>query len=281
MKGKLYIVATPIGNLEDITLRALKTLKEVDVIACEDTRVTRKLLSKYDIEKPLVSYHEHNEQQKARELISLLESGKNIAVVSDSGTPGISDPGYRIVALASQKGIEVIPVPGPCAAIAALSVSGLPTARFAFFGFLPKSAKKRKEFLESIREYPETLVFYESPNRILETLKDIIEVLGDRNVSISRELTKVFEESLKGKVSCVLETLSQRQSIKGEITVVVDGKNLKETDLGQEVERKLKEYREKGLSLKEAVQTVSKELGISKNLVYRKALTVWQKQTQT
>lgn len=279
MKGKLYIVATPIGNLEDITLRALKTLKEVDIIACEDTRVTRKLLSKYDIEKPLVSYHEYNEQQKARELISLLESGKNIALVSDSGTPGISDPGYRIVTLASQKGIEVIPVPGPCAAIAALSVSGLPTTRFAFFGFLPKSPKRRKEFLESIREYPETLVFYESPNRILETLKDIIEILGDRNVSISRELTKVFEESLKGKASSVLETLSQRQSIKGEITVVVEGKRYEETELGQEVERELKELREKGLSLKEAVKTVSKESGISKNLVYKKALTIWQKQT--
>ncbi|GIW48436.1 MAG: ribosomal RNA small subunit methyltransferase I [Deltaproteobacteria bacterium] len=279
MKGKLYIVATPIGNLEDITLRALKTLKEVDIIACEDTRVTRKLLSKYDIEKPLVSYHEYNEQQKARELISLLESGKNIALVSDSGTPGISDPGYRIVTLASQKGIEVIPVPGPCAAIAALSVSGLPTTRFAFFGFLPKSPKRRKEFLESIREYPETLVFYESPNRILETLKDIIEILGDRNVSISRELTKVFEESLKGKASSVLETLSQRQSIKGEITVVVEGKRYEETELGQEIERELKELREKGLSLKEAVKTVSKEPGISKNLVYKKALTIWQKQT--
>jgi 16S rRNA (cytidine1402-2'-O)-methyltransferase len=279
MKGKLYIVATPIGNLEDITLRALKTLKEVDIIACEDTRVTRKLLSKYDIEKPLVSYHEYNEQQKARELISLLESGKNIALVSDSGTPGISDPGYRIVTLASQKGIEVIPVPGPCAAIAALSVSGLPTTRFAFFGFLPKSPKRRKEFLESIREYPETLVFYESPNRILETLKDIIEILGDRNVSISRELTKVFEESLKGKASSVLETFSQRQSIKGEITVVVEGKRYEETELGQEIERELKELREKGLSLKEAVKTVSKEPGISKNLVYKKALTIWQKQT--
>jgi len=279
MKGKLYIVATPIGNLEDITLRALKTLKEVDIIACEDTRVTRKLLSKYDIEKPLVSYHEYNEQQKARELISLLESGKNIALVSDSGTPGISDPGYRIVTLASQKGIEVIPVPGPCAAIAALSVSGLPTTRFAFFGFLPKSPKRRKEFLESIMEYPETLVFYESPNRILETLKDIIEILGDRNVSISRELTKVFEESLKGKASSVLETLSQRQSIKGEITVVVEGKRYEETELGQEIERELKELREKGLSLKEAVKTVSKEPGISKNLVYKKALTIWQKQT--
>src|SRR5919108_5645642 len=163
MKGKLYIVSTPIGNLEDITLRALRILKEVDLIACEDTRVTKKLLSHYQIQKPLTSYHEHNEKEKAEKLAALLESGKNIALVSDAGTPGVSDPGYRLVSLASEKGIEVISIPGASAAVAALSVSGLPTSSFAFFGFLPKSAKKRKEFLEAIREYHETLIFYESP----------------------------------------------------------------------------------------------------------------------
>ena len=156
MKGKLYIVSTPIGNLEDITLRALRILKEVDLIACEDTRVTKKLLSRYQIHKPLTSYHEHNEREKAEELLSIVESGKNIAVVSDAGTPGISDPGYRLVSLASEKGIEVISIPGPSAAIAALSISGLPTSSFIFLGFFPKSDKKRREFLESVREYRHT-----------------------------------------------------------------------------------------------------------------------------
>src|SRR3990172_2841155 len=223
MKGKLYIVSTPIGNLEDITLRALRVLKEVDLIACEDTRVTKKLLSHYRIQKPLTTYHEHNEREKAVELLSLLEAGKNIAIVSDAGTPGVSDPGYRLVSLASEKGIEVISIPGPCAAIGAVSVSGLSTSSFTFFGFLPKSAKKRKEFLESIREHPQTIIVYESPNRVIETLKDIFEILGDRQASISRELTKMFEENLRGKLSEVLETLSQRGKLKGEFTAVIEG----------------------------------------------------------
>ena len=203
MKGKLYIVSTPIGNLEDITLRAIRILNEVDLIACEDTRVTKKLLSHYRIQKPLTTYHEHNEREKAVELLSLLEAGKNIAVVSDAGTPGISDPGYRLVSLASQKGIDVISIPGPSAAIAALSVSGLPTSSFIFFGFLPKSTKKRRELLESIKESTQTLVFYESPNRVIETLKNMFEILGDRQVSVSRELTKMFEETLRGKISSI------------------------------------------------------------------------------
>jgi 16S rRNA (cytidine1402-2'-O)-methyltransferase len=277
MKGKLYIVSTPIGNLEDITLRALRILREVELIACEDTRVTKKLLSHYQIEKPLTSYHEHNEEKKAKELLSLLEAGKNIALVSDAGTPGISDPGYRIVSLASKEGIEVVSIAGPCAAIAALSVSGLPTSSFAFFGFLPKSDKKKREFLGSIREYPHTLIFYESPERIVETLRGILETLGDREVSISRELTKMFEETLRGKVSKVLEILSQREKIKGEFTIVVEGKIKNLEYIDHIIEKELEVYREKGLSLRDTVKEVSRKLRASKSKIYKKALIVWER----
>lgn len=277
MKGKLYIVSTPIGNLEDITLRALRILKEVDLIACEDTRVTKKLLSHYQIHKPLTSYHEHNEREKAEELLSLLEAGQNIAVVSDAGTPGVSDPGYRLVSLVSEKGIEVIALPGPSAAVAALSVSGLPTTCFTFLGFLPKSDKKRRECLESVREYTQTLIFYESPNRIIETLKNMFETLGNRQVSISREITKMFEEILRGEISQVIQILEKRESMKGEFTIVVGGIS-RESNITEEViEKQLKLYQEKGLSLKDTVKEVSRNLGVSKSKIYKKALEVWRK----
>lgn len=276
MKSKLYIVSTPIGNLEDITLRAIRILKEVDLIACEDTRVTKKLLSHYQIQKTLTTYHEHNEREKAVELLSLLEAGKNIAIVSDAGTPGVSDPGYRLVSLASEKGIDVISIPGPCAAIGALSVSGLPTSSFTFFGFLPKSAKKRKEFLESIREYPQTFIFYESPNRVVETLEDMFKILGDRQISVSRELTKMFEETMRGKLSEVLETLIQREKLKGEFTIVIDGYTNDIGSLDELLEKQLNTYKEKGLSLKDTVKEVSRESRISKSKVYKEALKVWK-----
>ena len=276
MKGKLYIVSTPIGNLEDITLRALRVLKEVDLIACEDTRVTKKLLSHYRIQKPLTIYHEHNEKKKAEELLLLLEAGKNIAIVSDAGTPGVSDPGYRLVSLTSEKGIEVISIPGPCAAIGAVSVSGLSTSSFTFFGFLPKSAKKRKEFLESIREHPQTIIVYESPNRVIETLKDIFEILGDRQASISRELTKMFEENLRGKLSEVLETLSQRGKLKGEFTAVIEGYHNEIKNLDHLVKEQLNIYKEKGLTLRDAVKEVSRNLRLSKSKAYKVALKVFK-----
>jgi 16S rRNA (cytidine1402-2'-O)-methyltransferase len=276
MQGKLYIVSTPIGNLEDITLRAIKVLKEVDLIACEDTRVTKKLLSYYQIQKPLTSYHEHNEEVKAKELLSLLEVGKNIALVSDSGTPGISDPGFRLISLAREKGIKVFPIPGPSAAIAALTVSGLPTSSFTFFGFLPKSVKKRKEFLESIKESDQTLIFYESPNRVIETLEEIFEVLGDRQVSVSRELTKMFEETLRGKISSIIETLKQKEKIKGEFTIVLEGKVNEIMVSNDIIEKELKIFREKGLSLKDTVKEVSRNLGLSKSRVYKEALKVFK-----
>jgi len=277
MTGKVYIVSTPIGNLEDFTLRALRILKEVDLIACEDTRVTKKLLSHYQIQKPLTSYHEHNEKEKAEELVALLESGKNIALVSDAGTPGVSDPGYRLVKLASEKGIEIIPVPGPSAAIAALSVSGLSTSSFAFFGFLPKSDKKMKDLLEDIIEYSQTLIFYESPNRVLKTLSNILATLGDRQVSVSRELTKMFEETLRGTVSKVIGALEGRKSIKGEFTIVVEGNGIKADEASSEVmEEQLKICRDKGLSLKDSVKMITQEYRISKSKVYKEALKVWR-----
>ena len=278
MKGKLHIVSTPIGNLEDITLRALRILKEVNLIACEDTRVTKKLIFHYQIQKPLTSYHEHNEKEKAEELVELLESGKNIALVSDAGTPGVSDPGYRLVKLASEKGIEVIPIPGPSAAIAALSVSGLSTSSFAFSGFLPRLDKKRKEFLEEIRERTQTLIFYESPHRVSKTLLSILETLGDRQVSVSRELTKMFEETVRERISRVIEILGERKELKGEFTIVVEGNSGKMEEASAEVmEKQLKIWRDKGLSLKDSVKEVSQKYKVSKRKLYKNALRIWGK----
>ncbi|MGE5444308.1 MAG: 16S rRNA (cytidine(1402)-2'-O)-methyltransferase [Ignavibacteriales bacterium] len=277
MKGKLYIVSTPIGNLEDITLRAIRILKEVDLIACEDTRVTKKLLSHYQIHKPLTSYHEYNEREKAEKLLPMLESGKSIAVVSDAGTPGVSDPGYRLVSLASEKDIEVISVPGPSAAIATLSVSGLPTSSFIFLGFLPKSDKKRREFLELVREYTQTIIFYESPNRVIETLKSMVETLGNRRVSVSREITKMFEETLRGEISQVIQILEQREGTKGEFTIVLEGKSNESEASDAIINEKLELYKERGLSLKDTVKEVSRNLRVSKSKTYKKALEVWGK----
>jgi len=276
MSGRLYIVSTPIGNLEDITLRALKVLKEADVIACEDTRTTRKLLTRYAVETPLVSYHEHNEIEKAKELLSILREGRSIALVSDAGTPCISDPGYRIVKLASEHGIEVLSIPGPSASVSALSVSGLPTSSFAFFGFLPRTKKHLTDYLSRIKNYPETLVFYESPNRVTKTLRAISEVFGDRNISLSREMTKLYEETLRGKVSDVLEALVKRNEIKGEVTIVVEGASAEigETD-PETIDRMLDQHKKIGSSLKDAVKMVSGESGYSKSKTYKRALQIW------
>ena len=279
MSGRLYIVSTPIGNLEDITLRALKVLKEADVIACEDTRTTRKLLTRYAVETPLVSYHEHNEIEKAKELLSILREGRSIALVSDAGTPCISDPGYRIVKLASEHGIEVLSIPGPSASVSALSVSGLPTSSFAFFGFLPRTKKHLTDYLSRIKNYPETLVFYESPNRVTKTLRAISEVFGDRNISLSREMTKLYEETLRGKVSDVLEALVKRNEIKGEVTIVVEGASAEigETD-PETIDRMLVQHKKIGSSLKDAVKMVSEESGYSKSKTYKRALQIWERE---
>jgi len=277
MSSALYIVSTPIGNLGDITLRALEVLKDVDLIACEDTRTTRKLLTRYGIDRPLTSYHEHNESEKARELVSVLAGGKSVALVSDAGTPTVSDPGFRLVKLASESGINVVPIPGPSAAISALSVSGLPTSSFSFFGFPPRTKKHLGEFLEGIKNSPGTLVFYESPKRVVKTLEAMAEVLGDRAVSLSREITKMHEETLRGTISEVTAELKSRKEIKGEVTLVIEGNTSPGEELSaQDVDRLLMELKKEGLTLKGAVEEISSKTGHSKSKTYKRALNVWK-----
>ena len=225
-KGILYIVSTPIGNREDITLRALRILKEVDLIAAEDTRHTGLLLRHFGIQTPLSSYFEGNELRKRDLILSRLKQGDRVALVSDAGTPGISDPGFRLIQLVIENQIPVVPIPGPSAAIAALSVSGLPTDAFFFKGFLPHKSKKRRGLLEQLEEVRETIIFYESPHRIIETLKDISDILGDREMALARELTKIYEEVLRGRVSEIQNQIAGRK-IKGEITLVISGKTRK------------------------------------------------------
>ena len=231
--GSLYVVSTPIGNLEDITFRAVRILKEVDLIAAEDTRRTGLLLKHFNIEKPLTSFFEGNERKKIGDLLSRLEQGDRIALVSDAGTPGISDPGFRLIREAIQHQIPVVPVPGPSAMITALSVSGLPTDAFVFRGFLPHKPKKRKDLLETSEHMRETLIFYESPHRLIESLQDILEVLGDREMVLTRELTKVHEEILRGKVSEVQRQIGERK-LRGEITLVISGKTRKDREVDQQ-----------------------------------------------
>ncbi len=221
------MVSTPIGNLEDITLRALRILKEVDLIAAEDTRRTGLLLKHFGIETPLTSYFEGNELKKGEWLMTRLKEGDRIALVSDAGTPGISDPGYRLVRLAIENEIPVIPIPGPSAIITALSTSGLPTDAFLFKGFLPHKSKRRREILQEVKEARETLIFYESPHRITQTLNDMVEILGDREMVLARELTKRYEDILRGKVSQIIEQLKGKK-LKGEITLIVSGKRRKD-----------------------------------------------------
>jgi len=225
-KGVLYIVSTPIGNMEDITLRALRILREVDLIAAEDTRRTGLLLKHFEIQTPLTSYFEGNELKKREYILSKLKEDKNIALVSDAGTPGISDPGFRLIQLVIENKIPIVPIPGPSAVVTALSVSGLPTDAFLFKGFLPHKSKKRRDLLKELIEVRETLIFYESPHRFSETLKDILEILGDREIVLTRELTKVYEEILRGKVSQIHNLIGERK-LKGEITLVVEGKTRK------------------------------------------------------
>ena len=263
------MVATPIGNLEDITLRALRILREVDRIACEDTRQTRKLLDRHGISKPLVSYHEHNEQARAEELLGDLQAGKNIALVSDAGTPLIADPGYRLVAQARAAGVTVSPIPGPSALISALSASGLPTDSFFFGGFLPAKKIQRRKTLDEMKAYPATLVFYEAPHRIVETLNDIAEVLGPRRVTIGRELTKIHEEFLTGDASGLHQLLSTRPSMKGEITLMIAKGDLPATE-AIPVEAAFDQLIDSGMPRMEAMKAIARERGLSKREVYQK-----------
>src|SRR5271169_1751083 len=274
----LYLVATPIGNLEDITLRALRVLKEVDLIACEDTRQTLKLLNHYDIKTRLVSYHEHNEMTKAAELVVDLEGGAKIALVTDAGMPGISDPGFRLIALAIRHHVPVIPIPGASAFLAALVASGLPTDSFRFSGFLPSKSGQRRKLLESVKDSPRTQVFYEAPHRLLETLADIVELLGsDRHVVVAREVTKIHEEFLRGRAKDVLDKLKARGDVKGEITLLIakpETQDLRPDTSNVSVAQRVNEIMaaEKA-DEKAALKKVAKERGIGKSEAYRE----WQK----
>jgi len=268
LSGTLYIVATPIGNLEDITFRAVRVLREADVIACEDTRQTRKLLERYSIARPLISYHEHNEASRSEELIQELQRGKNIALVSDAGTPLISDPGYRLVAAARRLGIAVSPIPGPGAFLAALSASGLPTDTFLYLGFLPPKRNQRRKVLERWKGAPATLIFYEAPHRAPEALQDIADVLGGRETVLARELTKVHEEFLRGTPAEILQALAERPPLKGEITLLV-AKSAAIEQNQEPLEDAVAELIASGIPRMEALKTVARQRGLSKREVYK------------
>jgi 16S rRNA (cytidine1402-2'-O)-methyltransferase len=268
MNGTLYIVATPIGNLEDITYRAVRILGEVDVIACEDTRQTRKLLQHYGIEKAAVSYHEHNEAARAAELVDRLSGGESVALVSDAGTPLVSDPGYRLVSRAVEAGIRVVPIPGPSSVVTALSASGLPTDAFHFGGFLPAKPGQRRKALEELKNLPSTLVFFETPHRILDALEDIGEILGPRTVVIGRELTKMHEEFLRGLPGDLKRVLEDRGAVKGEITLLIGKGSAPEQDdtpAAEAVEQLIRD----GMPRMDAIKEVARRRGLSKREVYR------------
>lgn len=275
---KLYIIATPIGNLGDITYRAVETLKEVDFLACEDTRVSSKLLNFFDIKKPMISYHEHNKRQKGEEIVARILNGESCGVVTDAGTPAISDPGEDIVSLCYEKGVEVVPVPGVSAVVSALSVSGQPTVRFTFEGFLSMNKKDRTEQLESLKNEARTMVFYEAPHKLRKTLDDLHEFFGDRELTICREITKKFEEYNKTTLLTAVEHYKITEP-RGEFVLVIKGfegqvceENIEEIAL-QEVSRLILA----NMSLKDAVKIVSENKKISKNSLYKKALEVLKK----
>jgi 16S rRNA (cytidine1402-2'-O)-methyltransferase len=270
MPAALYLVATPIGNLEDITLRALRVLREADLIACEDTRQTGKLLGHFGIDKPMVSYHEHNEAARTLELITKLESGVTVALVSDAGTPLVSDPGYRLVNAAIGAGIPVVPIPGASALLGALAAAGLPTDAFRFCGFLPPKSGQRRKALEELRGEDCTLVFYEAPHRILDALSDVAAVYGDRRVAVARELTKLHEEFLRGTADAVRAQLAARPSVKGEITLVIGKGAAAIPDMP--VEDAVRELEQKGVPRMDAIKQVARERGLSKRDVYKQIM---------
>jgi 16S rRNA (cytidine1402-2'-O)-methyltransferase len=267
----LYLVSTPIGNLEDITLRALRVLKEVDLIACEDTRRTRRLLDHFGISKPVISYHEHNELRRAAELSERLSRGESIALVTDAGTPGISDPAYRIVVAAIERGVTITPVPGATAIIAGLVASGLPTDSFLFAGFLPHKKKARRGRLDELKPERATLVFYEAPHRIRESLLDVLEILGDRQAAVARELTKLYEQFIRGAVSEIIAHFEANEP-RGEMTLVIAGNRednlitVESVSISEEVERLA---RERGLSRSDAIKQAARARGLSKREAYQ------------
>jgi len=278
--GVLYICGTPIGNLEDITLRALKILKEVKLIAAEDTRHTKKLLNHYQINTKVTSYYEYNKFKKSTYLVEILKNGQDIALVSDAGMPGISDPGYVLVNLALKNNIKIIPIPGVSALITALVASGLPTAKFVFEGFLPRKIKERKRYFKSIENEERTVIFYETPHRLKRALKDMLEIWGDRKIVVARELTKKYEEIIRGKLSRVLSEINAKD-IKGEITLVVQGGIKKKGNdiidfLKNEciMEEYLKKLKNQGYSNKDIIKIAQEKLDIPKNIIYKKLLEI-------
>ena len=272
MKGALYLVATPIGNLDDITIRALNVLKEADIIAAEDTRHTLGLLNHFNISKPLISYYKEIEEEKSNTLIKNLIDGKNIALVSDAGTPGISDPGEVIVKKAIENGITVVPIPGACAAITAIIASGMSTHGFSFIGFLPVSSTEKKKILKELITETKTLIFYEAPHKLIKTLESIQEILGDRNIVLCKELTKIHEEFKRGKISDILTELGNP---KGEYVIIVQGATKNKTDLELEERNNLSLedhydfYAKQGLDKKEIIKQIAKDRGVNKNIIYQ------------
>jgi len=272
--GCLYLVATPIGNLEDITLRAVRILKEADVIACEDTRHTQKLLNHYGIKKDTVSYHEHNELTRSPELVIELEQGAKIALVSDAGTPGISDPGHRLVTLCLRHRIPVVPIPGPSALIAALAASGLPTEEFLFVGFLPARAGARRKALDALKAESRTLIFYEAPHRVVETLADASEILGARPAVIAREVTKIHEEFLRGALSELLDS-ARKRAPRGEITLLIGpgDPQMQRVDPGVSLKERVEQLEaEGGIDRKAALKQAARERGLGKREAYKQLL---------
>lgn len=278
MAGKLYLCATPIGNLEDITFRVLRTLKEVDLIAAEDTRNSIKLLNHFDIKTPMTSYHEYNKIEKAYQLVDKLREGKNIALITDAGTPGISDPGEDLVRICYEEGIEVTSLPGPAACITALTMSGLPTRRFAFEAFLPREKKERAEILKQLKNETRTIIIYEAPHHLVKTLEELYENLGDRKIAICRELTKRYEEKTLTTISESLKFYKDNEP-RGEYVLVLDGKTFEELKKQEQqnwesmsIEEHMAVYEEKGTCRKEAMKLVAKDRGISKRDVYQALL---------
>lgn len=268
--GTLYVVATPIGNLEDITLRAIKVLKSVDLIAAEDTRHTLKLLNHLEITKPLISYHRHNEDNKTEILIEKLRKGQNVALVSDAGTPGICDPGEIIIKKCIEEKIEVIPIPGACAMINALITSGIDTKEFNFLGFLPLNKKSRKNKLEEIKNSKKTVILYEAPHKLMTTLKDLAEILKDRKVALARELTKIHEEFIRGNIE---EMIKKAEGLKGEIVLIIEGSQeieIKDNFEELSLEEHYQLYEQQGMEKKEIIKKIAKDRKLSKNEIYQK-----------
>jgi len=268
MTGTIYLVATPIGNLDDLSPRAITVLKQADRIACEDTRHSGKLLRHFEIDKPLLSYHEHNENKRAKELIRMACNGEKIAVICDAGMPGISDPGYRVVHAAIDAGVPIVPIPGPTAVATALAASGLPTDRFRFEGFLPSKKSLRRKALEALKYERSTTICYETSRRICDTLADIAELFGARPVVVARELTKLHEEFLRGTARSIISILEQRAVIKGEITLLIGGGEKAPFD-PENVTSRVATLLTNGVDRMDAIKQVAREFGVSKSEVYR------------